>query len=57
MTESLFWLDEEELFNLVSAATNPFGLSSLSVDNPNALWTFIQAGSCSIPVSEFEAGR
>lgn len=57
MTESLFWLDEEELFNLVSVATNPFGLLSLSVDNPNALWTFIQAGSCSIPVSEFEAGR
>lgn len=57
MTESLFWFDEKGLFSLVSAATDLFGLSSLSVDNPSALWTFIQSGSCAIPVSEFEAGR
>lgn len=57
MTKSLFWFDEEDLFSLVNVATDPFGLSYLSVNNHSAWRGFIPPGSCSVPVSEREAER
>lgn len=57
MIESFLGPDEKELFSLGSAAIDPFGLSQLWVNYPNAWQRFIQAGACSVPVSAFEAGR